>query len=251
MRCVGEVPRRILGPGRSCGRQPPLRVDGDEERGRRSSHSLPHRSTAPPPRPPPVAPMDGQQWWPSRRPDRQGVRFGGHERLPPGYRGPFVRHPVLSGVQRSCRLLSGRCADTGGLAGGCGREPKDLCRRTHAPVVGDNDTKVVGHQLCGGEVDGVETPEDRTELASQRCGIVERFGVEVDLMQRGKTSARLGDSRRATGQDGPDNLDTSQGAGEEVVALMTAKVLGEGFRLGLPLHELHEGGRVEIDLQRS
>ena len=98
-------------------------------------------------------------------------------------------------------------------------------------------------------MNGVQASQQRSR--SHRGSHVEQCGVDIDLVQARKLAPGPGDGWRAARLDGANDLDPRQGARHPLVRSMSTQVPAEGLGLSFLLHELHDGGGIEIYLQRS
>lgn len=96
---------------------------------------------------------------------------------------------------------------------------------------------------------GVEVSQDGPRR--QHRSTVEQGSVEFDLVHASELTARLGDRRRTAVLDGAHHFDMGQSAGHPFVSPMATEEPPEGLGFRFLLHELHDGGGVEVDLQRS
>lgn len=80
---------------------------------------------------------------------------------------------------------------------------------------------------------------------------IEEIPVEIDLVESGELAPRVGDGRLSPGEHGPDDLHSGEGAGHTPLVLAFTKEAAQRVGLDFALHQLHDGRRVEIELQRS
>lgn len=96
---------------------------------------------------------------------------------------------------------------------------------------------------------GVEASQDGPRR--QHRSTVEQGSVEFDLVHARELAAHLGGRRSTAVLDGARHFDTGQSAGDTFVSPMATQEPPEGLGFRFLLHELHDGGGVEVDLQRS
>lgn len=96
---------------------------------------------------------------------------------------------------------------------------------------------------------GVEAPQDGPWR--EHRSTIEQGGLDLDLVHPSELAARLPDRGSTAGLDGAHHFDARQSAGHPFVSPMATEEPPERLGFRLLLYELHDGGGVEVDPQRS
>lgn len=98
-------------------------------------------------------------------------------------------------------------------------------------------------------MDRVETPKAHTR---RECGcLVQEVLIDRDLIHAAQLATGVRDGRGTAGAHGAYDLDASEHARDAFGGCVPPQEPAQGGGLDLTLHELHDGGGVEVELQRS
>ena len=136
------------------------------------------------------------------------------------------------------------------MSGGClDRQTEGARGRAHPIVVGDNGPEIGSDQLRRGEMDRVQATQPRSWR--ERAGAIEQVVAQRDLGDAAKLATGVGNRSGTARQNGTDEFDAGERAGNAEIVPVATKVATQARRLGFPLHELDQCRSVQVQLHRS